>query len=241
MKIAVIVFGVYGDFDTAVKFWKFKDELDCDFYFSTWKKSYKINNVYDHDFMIDVNSEMVTNFIPNATVSVEDESEFNYKRYGAKEINIGITQEKIIYHWKNGIRMIKESGKQYDMIMIMRPDMVYLFNFPISNLYECNKEKTLYNHTGGISNREKGPYINDTFFIGDFNVVSEFIETFDDKCSEDGNHWDTARHILSLGFTVEHINDIEAHLLRPNIRFYKNQEITLDIVIDSFKKWMGWE
>ena len=39
MKTAVLVSGMYREFDIAVKSWNFLKDIDCDIYFSTWEKS----------------------------------------------------------------------------------------------------------------------------------------------------------------------------------------------------------
>ena len=82
-KIACLVFGIYGDFDTAVKFWDFKDQLDCDFYFSTWDLTYKSNYhsslKYGTNFDRFVTSNMILDFIPDAVISIQNEIEYNIK------------------------------------------------------------------------------------------------------------------------------------------------------------------
>lgn len=39
MKLGVLVTGMFRELDTSIKSWKFKDEIECDFYFSTWNIS----------------------------------------------------------------------------------------------------------------------------------------------------------------------------------------------------------
>ena len=43
MKVGVMVYGQYRDFEIAVKSWNFLDN-GYDFYFSTWDKSKQFNN-----------------------------------------------------------------------------------------------------------------------------------------------------------------------------------------------------
>lgn len=239
MKVAILVFGQYGEFDTAVNFWDFKDRTDCDFYFSTWNRTSKFHEEYNSDFNREVSIPMITNYIPNAVVHLGDETYYNQARYGIKDYDIGPTQEKIIYHWKTCLNAVKMSGKQYDHILLIRPDMIYKFKFPFDDFFNFNENNKIYNHTWGIVNGEKGPYVNDTFFFGNFETMSRMIELFDDISTEKGNHWDTASHILSLGITVQHIDGIDAFLLRPNVRLLKDEEKTLENCIKSFDEWMA--
>jgi hypothetical protein len=240
-KIAILVFGKYGDFDTAVKFWDFKDQIDCDFYFSTWDITRKNNDQagYNNDFKRKVTLEMITDYIPNAVVSLQNELEYNGKRYGVYEYDYGPSQEKLIHHWKECLRLVEESGKKYNQIMLIRPDMVHRFYFPIEELYQYNKKDRIYNHTGGITKGEKGNYVNDTFFIGDFETMSNMIKTFPDEATERANHWDTADHILSCNIFVEHIENIDPILLRPNVSLLKEEEKTIENFQKYFKIWLG--
>jgi hypothetical protein len=143
----------------------------------------------------------------------------------------------MFFNWKNGLKLIKESGKHYTQLMLIRFDMIYEFKFPFEELYQCNSKDRIYNHTGGIIMNDNKPYVNDVFFIGDFEIMSNIIETFH-GIEIEGPHFDIANHILSLGLTVENKNNIDAHLLRPNVRFYEEEKLTLENMIASFKEWM---
>jgi hypothetical protein len=238
-KIAILVFGLYREFEYAVRFWDFKNNPDCDFYFSTWNKSYKDNILYDHKFEFDVTEDMIRKHIPDGIISINDELEYVSNKYinFNGDYTYGRPQEKMFFNWKNGLKLIKESGKKYNQLMLIRFDMIYEFRFPFEEIYNCNAKDKIYNHTGGITINDGKSYVNDVFFIGDFDVMSNIIETFHGTEIE-GPHFDIANHILSLNLTVENIKDIHAHLLRPNVRFYKEEDLTLENMIQSFNEWM---
>ena len=61
MKIAVIVYGMYREFDIAVKSWNFIDDSDFDFYFSTWSKSIQKCEPLGYDLNEDINTKFENN------------------------------------------------------------------------------------------------------------------------------------------------------------------------------------
>jgi hypothetical protein len=109
MKIAVIVYGMYREFDIAVKSWKFIGDSDFDFYFSTWSKSIQKCEPLGYDLNEDVTSEMISKHIPNAVIDIvnEDNVEFDFNGLGLGLIN----STKMIYHWKNGLKLIVSDKK----------------------------------------------------------------------------------------------------------------------------------
>ena len=59
-KMAVLINGEFREFDIAIKSWKFMNEIDCDFYVSTWDKTIQINkklNIHEFPKMIPFSSK----------------------------------------------------------------------------------------------------------------------------------------------------------------------------------------
>ena len=102
MKVAVLVYGMLREFDTAVKTWNFLNHPDFDFYFSTWSESYQINKNLNIDIREEITEDMITKHIPNAKISILDESNFVFPG------DIVYQNDKLIFHQKNGLKMIKE-------------------------------------------------------------------------------------------------------------------------------------
>jgi hypothetical protein len=238
MGIAILLYGMYREFDTAVKFWRFKDEIDCDFYFSTWSKSFTTDNNSGDFHEFDVTKEMILNHLPNATISIEDEVKFHNEVYGVPitRTHSPFNYEKMIYHWKKTLTMVEESGKHYDVIVLMRPDFIYEFNFPFIELFKCNEEDTIYTYRDTVYETEEGYSIDDVFFLGNYNVISKFIKLTPKR--NKGPHKDTYNHIKSLNLKLKQKDGVRAHLLRANVKELLENELTLDNVINKLKTWV---
>ena len=78
MKTAVLVSGMCRQFDIAVKSWKFLNDLDCDVYFSTWKKSVQSSKVLNMYIEEDITEDMILEHIPNAKVKIYDVNNFDF-------------------------------------------------------------------------------------------------------------------------------------------------------------------
>jgi hypothetical protein len=131
MKVAVLVYGMYREFDIAVKSWKFLQEIDNDVYFSTWNTSMQKNKRLDIAIDEEVSRDRITKHIPTAIVNVESDT-----------LPLSNPQ-KLIYHWKQCLRMMKESGKHYDIIMLTRPDSFKVIQ-DSKSIYKWNTPNVLY-------------------------------------------------------------------------------------------------
>ena len=236
MKIAVIIYGMYREFDIAVKSWKFLNDSDFDFYFSTWSKSIQKCESLGYDLNEDVTSEMISKHIPNAVIDVvnEDNVEFDFNGLGPGLIN----STKMIYHWKNGLKLIKESGKEYDLIVLMRPDSYMMLNDDgIKKLKECSLDDRIYGcnfiHITGL----KHYFLVDTFFCGTFHNISKLIDTLPNKITFN-IHTELAKHILSLGLYVDAVSEFNGVVVRPNVReFEKSDVLNLEVLLKCLRIW----
>jgi len=236
MKIAVIVYGMYREFDIAVKSWKFIGDSDFDFYFSTWSKSIQKCEPLGYDLNEDVTPEMISKHIPNAVIDIvnEDNVEFDFNGLGPGLIN----STKMIYHWKNGLKLTKESGKEYDLIVLMRPDSYMILDDDgIKKLKECSLDDRIYGcnfiHITGI----KHYFLIDTFFCGTSHNISKLIDILPNKITFN-IHTELAKYILSLGFFVDAVSEFNFPVVRPNIRdLEKNEELNVDTIIKHLRLW----
>jgi hypothetical protein len=223
MKIAVFVYGMYREFDVAVKSWDFLFKMDCDFYFSTWSKSTILHYPTNTFIEKPVTIEMITNHIPNAKVELLDEEKYMIDNENVKDDynNKLVNSEKMIHHWKNCLKMCKNSGIKYDQIMLMRPDGYFLIKFPYENLIKFNRDNILYGKGNGIQiNHDLTHTINDVFFIGNESTISRFIEVLPNKLDKfNGNniHSELSESILLNKFFYVGIIGFDSYIIRPNI------------------------
>ena len=117
MKIAVLIYGMYREFDIAISSWDFLKKLDCDVYFSTWSTSKQRNKKLDIIVDEEVTEKRILDHVKNARISISD------------DIFSELTNpEKMIFHWKSGLEMIKKHNIKYDYLMLTRPDNYFAFN-----------------------------------------------------------------------------------------------------------------
>lgn len=227
MRIAVLVFGEYRELDIAIKSWKFLNEYDCDVYVSTWDKSIQIRNDLNINIIEDVTLDRILNQLPNATVSIKNQDDVGFLN--------GNTQ-KMFYHWKESFRLMKESNKHYDSIMLLRPDLHFELN-DHSIFRELNEIDTLYcnkliNASGYVS--PKPFLLTDTFYFGNHNEMCKFISELDVVSSEVNPHKQLYKLSTKLGLKTK-IVDFDIIIMRPTLREITSPSI--ETIREKFYEW----
>lgn len=225
-KIAVLVYGQYRMFDIAVKTWDFRFHLDCDFYFTTWKKTIYDSERYEHKkYHVDVTEDMFQKHIPDSKVCILNESDF----FDETTITYK-TPVKMIFHMKNGLKMINDSGKKYDYLMTIRPDIYLDIR---CDLYTKNKKDRIYGLTTMFD--VNGEYdANDMFFFGDFNVLSKVIRTMPNYIT--CPHKSIPTNIDNLGLFLEPL-DMNATTVRPSTIDIPESERNFKSLFNDLKTW----
>ncbi len=126
-KIAVLISGEYRKFDITRKTMTFLDDPNVDIYVSTWDKTVYSNpriNLYVEE---DITTDRILKdlYLP-ATIRIDKYNLLDSKKYNSK----------MIYKWKTGIQLIRDSGIKYDNILILRPDLFFntYFSFNLSSI-----------------------------------------------------------------------------------------------------------
>jgi hypothetical protein len=243
MKVAVFVYGMYREFDVAVKSWDFLFKMDCDFYFSTWSKSTILHYPTNTFIEKPVTMEMITNHIPNAKVELLDENSYMIdNKNGYENVNNKlVNSEKMIHHWKNCLKMCKNSGIKYDQIILMRPDGYFLLKFPYENLKKFNRDNVLYGKGPGVQiDYDLTHVIDDVFFIGSESTISRFIETTPsklNKISGNGIHNELSESILLNKFFHINIIGFVSYIIRPNIIELNNTDMNEENLNLKLYEW----
>jgi hypothetical protein len=243
-KYAVFVYGQYRQLDVVVKSWKFLDQLDCDVYVSTWDKTHKKSR-FDTNFNSkDVTKEMIEGVLPNSTIVIGNETQYNldvYEKTDPFYWDIVVNSEKTIYHWKTCLKLAKESGKKYDKIILIRTDDYMFFYMNPTELNRFNIHQTIFK-AGGRENRgiflnDKNEYtVNDIFFFGSYELMSDIIETIPDKLDK-VLHDALGEHLVSKNIKVEPVHEIDAYVVRENIRTLDESEITVENIDKKMIEW----
>tara|TARA_R110002153_G_scaffold89409_4_gene218921 strand:+ start:2256 stop:3002 length:747 start_codon:yes stop_codon:yes gene_type:complete len=225
-KYAILVHSELRQFELANQSWKFKDILDCDFYFSTWETSHQYNKKLEIDLFETVTESTIKKHIPNSEVYLTDEGIFSdLDELRNKALNI-----KLKYHWKKCLELIKNSNIQYDNVLLMRADL----------WIECNDWVGFFNNQSNsklfanceITDDEGHPFIHDMFLMGSLENIEKVINYFDESISL--THRNLANAILDNNLTVER-KDIHPQVVRPNVR--KFNTIDSKIVNECYHKW----
>ncbi len=205
MRIAVLFCGEYRQFDIAIKSFEFLNQLDCDYYFSTWNVSSQKNPNLNINLNEKVHEDMVLKYLPNASVNIVDIT---------KHPELNDNTKKMIFHWKNALNMVKDSGRQYDVIIVTRPDSYLRINFPIDYFNKMNLKDRIYG-IDRISLVGKNMFtMDDTFISGDFEVVSSFINNLN---IDTPMHYGFAQILMDMGLFVERL-EMGCALIRANCR-----------------------
>ena len=208
MKIAALVYGEYRTFDKVVNTWEFKDK--CDFYVSTWDICKQVKP-------INITKDMITNFIPNANVIIEEDNDKHM-----------FNSQKMITHWRKLINAVSES---YDYLMLIRTDSYIKFKTSFDELINKLNKDTLYVY-GDDMQKENNQWVQDTFFIGSQHIITNLIKKTPHYV--DNPHRDIALSIMINRFKIETLYEIETYPLPPTTI---QESIDLETVQNDWIKW----
>jgi hypothetical protein len=139
------------------------------------------------------------------------------------------------------LKSIKESGKKYDKIMLIRTDDYMFFYMHPQQMNRFNTHHTIYK-AGGRENRgiflnDNNEYtVNDIFFFGSYDIMSDMIDTFPDKLDK-VLHDELGEHLTSKNIKVEPVYEIDAYVVRENIRTLNENEITVENIDKKMIEW----
>jgi hypothetical protein len=177
---------------------------------STVTKSIQKNSYNDEYKKFDVNCEMIEKILPNCVYEIFDEEEIF-------EPNIANTN-KMFYHWKNAFRLMKESNKDYDVIMVTRTDNAITMkqSYDIKN-WVLRKDR-IYGDPLYLTNIN--PYefaAHDRFFFGHYEPISKFLNNIPDTSKDVifDCHMDLANCILNSGLYVSENHQFSHCIIRP--------------------------
>jgi hypothetical protein len=229
MRAAVLINGECRELPIAIKSWKFLDEIDCDVYVSTWDKSIQKNPTLGINIEEDITEDYIRKYLPYAVISILHKEDYDFSS------DVYYHNAKQIFHWKNSLKMMKESGKEYDIVIMTRPDNYKFYKFDSNKFFELNVDQTLYGLLAiHVSGPNKQYFVLDYFFSGRVDVITKFIETLPDEMP--GNiHTDLALHILSLDMYVHPIYEFDLTLARPTLRGIEN--LSREIIQEKFWEW----
>ena len=117
MKVAVLFSGEYRKFDITRKTMSFLDNPDVDVYVSTWNKTIFSNEKIGLYAVEEITEKRIRQDLKrNSIIKISNHDKISDKaRYNTKMVD----------RWINGFNLIKDSGIEYDYVMIMRTDLFF--------------------------------------------------------------------------------------------------------------------
>src|SRR6188474_1620440 len=100
-RVAVLVGGMFREFEQAYPTWEFIKHIEHDLYVSTWTTTVENNQMYGVFHTEDVTEERVRAVAPHAKVSIEPMQLINTH------------SGPMMYHWKKLFRLLAESEIEY--------------------------------------------------------------------------------------------------------------------------------
>jgi hypothetical protein len=226
MNIAFLIAGMYREFDFVVKSLESQNLIKYDFYMSTWSSStqkYKDDDSYKR---IEVTSNMITDYIPHSIYEILDESE----TFPTEVANAN----KMIFHWKNSFKLLVDSGKQYDLICLIRPDLSfetlargYTLSDSLTDIDDWEFDRnTLYSNEL-LRIRKSNDFENeltyvadDLFFCGSRKIMGRFINGLPNPFSEYKwiPHTTLGDYLFKNGLITNDIHPFHnCHVIRPKV------------------------
>jgi hypothetical protein len=226
VKIAFLISGMYREFDFVANNLQILNLMKYDFYVSTWNTSKQKYSNSDSYKEFEVTPNMITDYIPNCIYEILNESEIfpnEVKNYN-----------KMIFHWKNCFKLLVDSGKQYDLICLIRTDLSFQIlakGYPMSESltdiddWEFDRN-TLYSNELLRIRKPNNSEMNlnyladDLLFCGSRKIIGRFINGLPNPFTE----YDWIPHITLGNYLFKNnliTNDIHpfhhCHVIRPKV------------------------
>ena len=223
MRLAILVCGEYREFEQAHRSWDFLTKTDNDVFFSTWDKSIQENKGLDIYIEEEITEDKIKKYLPNAFISIVD-----------SDVNASLPNNthRMHYHWKNAFKVLEESGNNYTHIILIRPDNFYHNYTEDYNTFDIRiKPDRLYGNEKMCLTGKNEYSIDDTFFLGTFDVIKKFITNLP---MDTPMHQGLAQYVLKNDWFIEDMN-LSLAIIRANCRGLEN--IDLNIVGQKRHEW----
>lgn len=167
MKIAVLISGEYRTFKHCRRTMNFLDDERVDIYVSTWDSSSYVNlKINLNETELVTKEQVELDLGKQATILIDPQDSVKQIKYSTKMMD----------RWQAGMKLIKDSNKEYDYVIVMRPDL--FFNGPVSldNLSECNDSLGVAWSTESSLATKSLP---DILFVSTYSNMQKLIDSLD--------------------------------------------------------------
>lgn len=238
MKLAVLLFGDYREFEKASISYDFFKEYDIDFYISTWKQT----NSYDSNYNLtkkEITEESFNNFLPKKPtfLSISDEESFSDLDY----------TQKMVKHWKILGEGLKNRKSEYTSVLLIRIEF-YITYFDFNLLVDEGKSGKLHIINRGMVKEGNDYFVNDISHSGSTEVILNYIDMLRIYPALVA-HTDFGNLLFNSNIEVEEQKSILGILLRPttspllgnnhikNLSIIENNSDEISELHEIFSKW----
>ena len=162
MKIAILISGEYRTFGICRKTMKFLDDPRADIYVSTWNRAFYKNKKLNLDKAEEVNRVLVESHLgKKASIRIDPYHIFdNTLKYNSN----------MIFRWKAGFELIKNSRIKYDYVLVVRPDLFFNTSWPLSldSIFQ-------YTDTIGSVWKTHPTKLNDVLFASSYATIEKLF------------------------------------------------------------------
>jgi hypothetical protein len=214
-KIAILIGGMYREFEYAHKSWNFLKCENSDVYISTWDYTTDIVTRLSIDTKREISKSDVIKFLPNAHIKILSEENLMLESY----IN------KLIYHWKTLIKMVGENGNKYEYAILTRPDFYIKENMDLYDfICSINDDKMYTLNDVCVLPDYPFVYVNDCFFVAKYHVIEKMISYLELNSKFNDIHVLLSKYLIENKIEVESISPyvFEYYVFRSIHRYTKN-------------------
>lgn len=178
MKVAVLLYGEYRRFESTYPQWYFLDTLksyDHNLFISTWDYTGIDDRIVDSTFFTKYLDETIISDI-SILNKEEETSNFIETQSGPEHLKTLkiLGEHAISLHLKNGIKLIRESNYQPNIVFVMRLDTFYVGDFK-NLLTQPFEDNTLYTEGIGI-NTDGDVSTEDLYLFGKYSEIERLAD-----------------------------------------------------------------
>lgn len=181
MRVAILISGEYRTFGICRKTMKFLDDPRADIYVSTWNRTFYKNKKLNLDKVEEVNRLRVeADLGRKAVIRIDPYHIFgNSLKYNSN----------MIFRWKAGFELIKQSRIKYDYVLVVRPDLFFNTTWPL-DLDSISQ----FDDTLGLAWVTHPSKLNDVLFASSYETMSKLfndltVETWNNSSEGDWHVW----------------------------------------------------
>ena len=221
-KAAILLFGMYREFVEMRDKSKIVEEFyDCDYYMSTWSKSKQKYINCDEYKEIDVTPDKITNYLPDCVFEILNQEEI------FPTTPVSLNANYIYFHWQNVYRLMEETGKEYDIVFLIRPDNDISLNYESKDKvlkWVENHEDVLYgpSYIKILSINPFSYFTEDAFLLASPKIIGNIIKTLPDMRDVNftfNGHYNSHKflsdHLINLGYAPTDNTPFRSWFHRP--------------------------